>query len=89
MRLSQLIRILWAHRLTSLYIVGRRIGSRPSRPACCCRRSIGPRSAIVVDVRANDPLSQGRHRHAEASRHLLTWRPKWDVDSRVTTLLSR
>src|SRR5882757_3361363 len=57
MRLSQLIRILWAHRLTSLYIVAAVLAAAVAA-SLLLPKKYRAESAIVVDVRANDPLSQ-------------------------------
>jgi len=57
MRFSQLIRILWAQRLTSLYILTAVVVAAVAASLLLPKKYKGE-SAIVVDVRGNDPLTK-------------------------------
>ena len=57
MRFSQLIRILWAHRLTSFYIVTGVVAVAVAA-SLLLPKKYKAESAIVVDVRGNDPLTK-------------------------------
>ena len=57
MRLSQLIRILWAHRLTSFCILAAVLAIAVAA-SLLLPKKYKAESAIVVDMRGNDPLTQ-------------------------------
>jgi polysaccharide biosynthesis transport protein len=57
MRLSQLIRILWAHRSTSFYIVTAVLAVAVAA-SLLLPKKYRAESAIVVDMRGSDPLTQ-------------------------------
>jgi succinoglycan biosynthesis transport protein ExoP len=72
MRLSQLIRILWAHRLTSLYILGAVLAVAVAA-SLLLPKKYKAESAIVVDVRGSDPLAKdGATPSQPASNYLAT-----------------
>src|SRR5260370_13860751 len=72
MRLSQLIRILWAHRLTSLYILTAVLAAAVAA-SLLLPKKYKAESAIVVDVRGSDPLAQdGAMPSQPASYYLAT-----------------
>jgi chain length determinant protein EpsF len=72
MGLSQLIRILWAHRLTSFYIVAAVVAAAVAA-SLLLPKKYKAESAIVVDVRGSDPLAQdGATSTQPASNYLAT-----------------
>ncbi len=72
MRFSQLIRILWAHRLTSFYILTAVLAVTIAA-SLLLPKKYKAESAIVVDVRGNDPLTQEGAMPAQlASSYLAT-----------------
>jgi succinoglycan biosynthesis transport protein ExoP len=72
MRFSQLMRILWAHRLTSIFIVTAVLAVAIAA-SLLLPKKYKAESAIVVDVRASDPLTQDGAMPAQlASSYLAT-----------------